>query len=135
MAKILFRGIKQVDFEEYNSLEPNDKVGYLWFVRTFNDEDEEEYSDIFFGNRKYGHAGKEDEKITVLSGVVYDIAEELGNLGLEEGQTLGDLLTTIMNDLSAKIENVTINGKLGNVVSGVSEISLGAEDIPYYNII
>lgn len=131
MTKLLFRGIKQVDYEEYNSLEKNEKVGFLWFVRKFNENDEFEYSDIFFGSRKYGHAGSEQEQITALSGVVYDIAEELGNLGLEEGQTLGDVLSSITFNLSQKIENVRINDIDGEVVSGVSEISLTATDIPY----
>lgn len=59
MDKILFKGIKQVTMETYQST--TDKKGYLWFVReTVQKEEgsqspfEENRFHIYFGNKKYG---------------------------------------------------------------------------------
>lgn len=59
MDKILFKGIKQVTMETYQSA--TDKKGYLWFVRETVQKEggsqspfEENRFHIYFGNKKYG---------------------------------------------------------------------------------
>ena len=130
MDKMLFKGIKQVTSDIYNNTSSSNRIGYLWFVRDIV-SGETLSVDIFFGNRKYGHAGNEEEQIAELSGAVVTISEELGNLGLDEGQTLGGLIQTITNELNTKIEGVSINGKDGVNASGISVITLDATDIQY----
>lgn len=59
MDKIVFKGIKQVTMETYQSA--TDKKGYLWFVReTIQKQEgsqspfEENRFHIYFGDKKYG---------------------------------------------------------------------------------
>lgn len=131
MDKVLFKGIKQVTADVYNSTSSSDRIGYLWFVRNATSGTSAKNCDIFFGNRKYGHSGNEAMDIITLSGAVVGISEELGNLGLEEGQTLGDVIRQVFSDLEKKIDGVSINGKVGTVESGVSTFTLDAGDIQY----
>ena len=47
------KGIKQVTFSEFESTIPEDRKGYLWFVRDFDDKGEYAKASIYLGNRQY----------------------------------------------------------------------------------
>jgi len=73
------KGFKQVTLAAYQAAE--DKVGYLWFVRSDISGDTYE-GDIYFGTRHYGHFGGEVEELaTRINGILSDagIVDESGN--------------------------------------------------------
>ena len=73
------KGFKQVTLAAYQAAE--DKVGYLWFVRSDVSGDTYE-GDIYFGTRHYGHFGGEVEELaTRINGILSDagIVDESGN--------------------------------------------------------
>ena len=55
-----FKGFRQVSKAYFESLPDEEKIGYLWFVRSNIDVEEGTYDgDIFLGTRCYGHHGSE----------------------------------------------------------------------------
>ena len=81
MANNTFKGFRQVSAEYYASLSDSEKVGYLWFVRTFNGDDAVS-GDIFLGTRQYAHFGGEVDALEQrLNTILYDagIVDESGN--------------------------------------------------------
>ena len=55
MALNVFKGIEQVTEATYSGLTSSDKIGKLYLVKRTDD-----YGDIYFGTRHYGHFGTED---------------------------------------------------------------------------
>ena len=81
MANNTFKGFRQVTAENYASLSNEEKVGYLWFVRTFDGNDAVS-GDIFLGTRQYAHFGGEVEALEQrLNAILYNagIVDESGN--------------------------------------------------------
>ena len=78
-----FKGIKQVLKSTFDSTEPADKVGYLWFVRANTEATE---GQIYLGSRLYG-AGSV-EVINNLSTKVDNITNAVGGLD-ENGEYVG----------------------------------------------
>ena len=79
----LFKGIKQVLASTYNGTQPEDKVGYLWFVRESTEATE---GQIYLGSRLYG-AGSV-EVITNLTTKIEHINNAIGGLD-ENGDYVG----------------------------------------------
>ena len=80
MANKTFLGFRQVTAEYYDNLSNEEKVGYLWFVRTI--ENDTYSGDIFLGTRRYGHFGGEVEDLEErVNGILYNagIVDESGN--------------------------------------------------------
>ena len=62
MSNVTFKGFRQVSKDYFDSLTDEEKIGYLWFVRSNINAEEGTYDgDIFLGTRCYGHSGQEVE--------------------------------------------------------------------------
>ncbi len=83
MPNVTFKGFRQVTKGYFDSLTDEQKVGYLWFVRSNIDTSGNTYDgDIFLGTRCYGHSGQEVEFLEQrLNGILYNagIVDESGN--------------------------------------------------------
>lgn len=85
MPNVTFKGFRQVTQSYFSNLSDEEKVGYLWFVRS-NIETSggtEVYDgDIFLGTRCYGHFGRDVEALEErLNAILYNagIVDESGN--------------------------------------------------------
>jgi len=62
MAQQIFKGFKQVTLEQFNGYTDEQKLGYLWLVRS-NISGSTYEGDIYFGTRHYAHQGPEVKKL------------------------------------------------------------------------
>ena len=97
MAEKLFKGIRQVTKIDFDSVNDSDKIGILWFVREFDENDNVKSMDIYLGTRHYGHYGYEDQSIRDLNTAIYEIRSEI--------QEMYNQIEDITNDL--KLEEAT----------------------------
>ena len=112
MPNVTFKGFRQVTQSYFNNLTDEEKVGYLWFVRS-NIESSgatETYDgDIFLGTRCYGHFGRDIEALeSRLNAILYNagIFDESGNtiniqvdyLSKAEAEDLYVKQVTLFND-------------------------------------
>lgn len=83
MSNVTFKGFRQVSKDYFDSLTDEEKIGYLWFVRSNINAEEGTYDgDIFLGTRCYGHSGNDVEDLEYrLSAILYNagIVDESGN--------------------------------------------------------
>lgn len=84
MPNAEFKGFRQVTKDFFDALTAEEKMGYLWFVRSnIITGDTEEYDgDIFLGTRHYGHQGSDVEALEDrLNRILYNagIVDESGN--------------------------------------------------------
>ena len=83
MPNVTFKGFRQVTKDYFDRLSDQDKLGYLWFVRSNIDPSGNTYDgDIFLGTRCYGHSGQEVEALEYrLNAILYNagIVDESGN--------------------------------------------------------
>lgn len=83
MPNVTFKGFRQVTKGYFDNLTDEQKVGYLWFVRSNIDTSGNTYDgDIFLGTRCYGHSGQEVEFLEQrLNAILYNagIVDESGN--------------------------------------------------------
>lgn len=97
MAEKLFKGIRQVTKTDFDSVNDSDKIGILWFVREFDENNNVKSMDIYLGTRRYGHYGYEDQSIRDLNTAIYEIRSEI--------QEMYNQIEDITNDL--KLEEAT----------------------------
>lgn len=97
MAEKLFKGIRQVTKTDFDSVNDSDKIGILWFVREFDENDNVKSMDIYLGTRHYGHYAYEDQSIRDLNTAIYEIRSEI--------QEMYNQIEDITNDL--KLEEAT----------------------------
>lgn len=97
MAEKLFKGIRQVTKIDFDSVNDSDKIGILWFVREFDENDNVKSMDIYLGTRHYGHYAYEDQSIRDLNTAIYEIRSEI--------QEMYNQIEDITNDL--KLEEAT----------------------------
>ena len=125
MPNVTFKGFRQVTVDYFNSLQDEEKIGYLWFVRSnIVTGDTETYDgDIFLGTRCYGHFGADVEALEYrLNAILYNagIVDESGNtvvltdvfLTKDEADELYVEKTTLFN------ENATLENPLGILIIG-----------------
>lgn len=83
MPNVTFKGFRQVTKDYFNNLTDEQKVGYLWFVRSNIDPSGNTYDgDIFLGTRCYGHFGNDVAALEdKLDRILYNagIVDESGN--------------------------------------------------------
>ena len=83
MPNVTFKGFRQVTKSYFDRLTDEDKVGYLWFVRSNIDVSGDTYDgDIFLGTRCYGHFGNDIAALEDrLNRILYNagIVDESGN--------------------------------------------------------
>jgi len=83
MPNVTFKGFRQVTKDYFDGLSDEQKVGYLWFVRSNIDVSGNTYDgDIFLGTRCYGHSGQEVADLEYrLNAILYNagIVDESGN--------------------------------------------------------
>lgn len=104
MEKIAFKGIKQVLSTTFESVSSEDRKGYLWFVRTVDENSQTISGDIYFGEKHYGHVN--ESEISTLETKINNIIVSLGNAFDENGEWVGFLPTESHNILANK-ENIT----------------------------
>lgn len=97
MAEKLFKGIRQVTKTDFDLVNDSDKIGILWFVREFDENDNVKSMDIYLGTRHYGHYAYEDQSIRDLNTAIYEIRSEI--------QEMYNQIEDITNDL--KLEEAT----------------------------
>lgn len=97
MAEKLFKGIRQVTKTDFDLVNDSDKIGILWFVREFDENNNVKSMDIYLGTRHYGHYGYEDQSIRDLNTAIYEIRSEI--------QEMYNQIEDITNDL--KLEEAT----------------------------
>lgn len=128
MSKQLFKGIKSVLGTTYAALQPNEKVGYIWFVRTVVDSDPNaegvqddgmllnDIYDIYFGTKHYARyqegqfealetrVATAEKSIETVNTALTNIADKI-NLSDENGNiaVMGDEYA----DLAAAFKAVT----------------------------
>lgn len=117
MAQQIFKGFKQVTLEQFNSYTDEEKIGYLWLVRS-NIEDDNYDGDIYFGTRHYAHQGNEvqelEENITTIltdAGILDESGETINVLELIESAKLiaGDAIDITGKTISVKVAEETEN--------------------------
>jgi hypothetical protein len=83
MPNVTFKGFRQVTKDYFDNLTDEQKVGYLWFVRSNIDPSGNTYDgDIFLGTRCYGHFGNDVAALEdKLDRILYNagIVDESGN--------------------------------------------------------
>lgn len=85
MPNVTFKGFRQVTQSYFDNLSEEEKVGYLWFVRSniqTSGGTETYDGDIFLGTRCYGHSGDEVQALEQrLDAILYNagIVDESGN--------------------------------------------------------
>lgn len=85
----IFKGFKQVTLDYFNGVAEEDKLGYIWFVRS--DISGDTYTgDIYLGTRHYAHTGAEVEEAVEY---IENILKEAGIID-ESGQTV-DIMSLI----------------------------------------
>ncbi len=97
MAEKLFKGIRQITKTDFDLVNDSDKIGILWFVREFDENNNVKSMDIYLGTRHYGHYGYEDQSIRDLNTAIYEIRSEI--------QEMYNQIEDITNDL--KLEEST----------------------------
>lgn len=97
MAEKLFKGIRQITKTDFDLVNDSDKIGILWFVREFDENNNVKSMDIYLGTRHYGHYGYEDQSIRDLNTAIYEIRSEI--------QEMYNQIEDITNDL--KLEEAT----------------------------
>lgn len=84
MPNVTFKGFRQVSKAYFDSLRDEEKIGYLWFVRSniVTGATTTYDGDIFLGTRCYGHSGSDVEDLEYrLNAILYNagILDESGN--------------------------------------------------------
>jgi len=87
----LFKGIQQVTKTYFDSLQDEDKIGVLWFVRDIDEHDVVKSLSIYFGTRRYGHYGYEDQSIHEINQVLLAIRDDIEELYREIEEITGGL--------------------------------------------
>ena len=131
MPNATFKGFKQVSKAYFDSLRDEDKIGYLWFVRSNIETSGETATytgEIFLGTRCYGHHGSEVEDLEYrLNAILYNagIVDESGNtinldlkyLTKEEAEEDSVNKVTLLNDDSTQGDPLGILIISGNDVN------------------
>lgn len=131
MANIQFKGFRQVTQRFFDALTDEEKIGYIWFVRSnieTSGATETYDGDIFLGTRCYGHFGGEvGELETKLNLLLYraGVTDENGEpiilsavyLSKQEAEDLFVKKVTLFNTDTSEGEELGILIIDGNDVS------------------
>lgn len=119
----VFKGFKQVTEEQFKTITAEEKLGYLWLVRSNIVGDSYE-GDIYFGTRHYGHQGAEVTELetnikTILkdAGILTDNSETINiNTLIEKSK----LTSGIAIDVSTENKiNVKVASETNNAINNV----------------
>lgn len=115
-----FKGFKQVKYSSFSGLTNDQKTGYLWFVRTENDDAKKQDYDIYFGHKHYGHFNEHElSSIKSSIGNIEAILETLDTLtGVLESH--GESISGIQSEIkSFLVKSINQNDKVLTLEDGV----------------
>ena len=128
MPNATFKGFRQVTKGYYDSLQDEEKQGYLWFVRSniVTGETETYDGDIFLGTRCYGHFGADVEALEYrLNAILYNagIVDESGNTIV-----LSDVYLTKLEAEELYVEKTTLFNLTETQENPLGILIIGGDD-------
>lgn len=131
MPNVTFKGFRQVTKAYFDSLEDEQKMGYLWFVRSNITADSETNTetyegDIFLGTRCYGHHGSDVEVLEDrLNRILYNagVLDESGNTVV-----LSDIYLTKVEADELYVTNDTLFNEAETQDKSLGILVIGGDD-------
>ena len=129
MPNVTFKGFRQVTKAYFDSLQDEEKQGYLWFVRSniVTGETEAYDGDIFLGTRCYGHFGQDVDALEQrLNAILYNagIVDESGNTVV-----LSDVYLTKLEADETYVKQATLFNEAESLENPLGILVIGGDDI------